>query len=270
MNASDLFCYDRTCLNHGKIVLDNVTAGYPHHVAVSGVSGTFAQGSLTAIVGPNGGGKSTLLKTIMGLLTPKSGRVLFEHAASDHGQSTGRKKKILHPLLAYLPQSSEIDKSFPISVRDVVIMGLWHHVGLFKSIGDHHQKLTYQALETVGMADYADRLIGELSGGQLQRVLFARMILQDAPIILLDEPFSGVDRDTTQVLLNLMAKWHSQGRTIIAVLHDGHIVKDHFPTTLLLSQKVEAWGLTDDVFRAAHQTLCDKPFDNITMAPKDQ
>lgn len=227
------------------IVLDNLTVSYRRHPAVHHVSGTFADGQATAIFGPNGAGKSTLLKAIMGALKPDSGRVLM------HGVS--RKD------MAYLPQQSEIDRSLPVSVIDLVSSGHWQRCGLFGKVGRKDDDASWNALVTVGLEDFATRPIAALSSGQFQRVLFARILVQDAPLILLDEPFNAMDAATTADLLALVARWKAEGRTVIAVLHDEQQVREHFSQTLLMAREVIAWGdsaqvLTADKLKHASET----------------
>ena len=220
------------------IRLSDLTLGYDRHPAVHHLSGAFAAGSLTAIVGPNGAGKSTLLKAIAGLKTPLSGRI--DRAGVDRRD------------LAYLPQQAEIDRSFPISVADCVAMGHWHKVGPFGRIGRAMRDEAARALDAVGLGGFGRRPIGSLSAGQFQRVLFARMLLQDARVILLDEPFAALDARTTADLLDVVGRWHGERRTVVAVLHDLDQVRGHFPQTLLLARDPIAWGTTADVLTDAH------------------
>lgn len=212
------------------IRLTDVTISYNRHPAVHHVSGSFRPGSLTAVAGPNGAGKSTLLKAVMGELPVSSGSI--ERAAP----YTGR--------LGYLPQASELNRSFPMSVSDAVLMGAWHRTGAFRRITPEIAQDARAALSAVGLDGFASRPIGSLSAGQFQRVLFARLLLQDARIILLDEPFNAIDARTTADLLAIVRRWHQDGRTVIAVLHDFEQVKAHFPETLLLARDVISWGPT--------------------------
>ena len=210
----------------------DVTFGYERHPAVHHLSGVLRAGSLTAVVGPNGAGKSTLLKGIVGLLRPLSGQI--------HGEG-------LTPAdIAYLPQQAEIDRSFPITVFDIVQVGHWHRVGPFRGIGGALAERALAALEAVGLGGFERRPIGSLSAGQFQRVLFARMLLQDARLILLDEPFTAIDARTTADLLRLVGRWHGERRTVVAVLHDFDQVRAHFPEALLLAREPVAWGPTGE------------------------
>lgn len=217
--------------------LHNVTVSYRGHPALHHVSGHFAQGSLTAVIGPNGAGKSTLLKTLAGLIQP-----------GQQGHIT-RAKGLR---VAYLPQHSELDRSFPLTVRDCVLMGLWEQTGAWGRATTPMLARVDAALDAVGLPGFETRPVGTLSSGQLQRSLFARLLVQDADIILLDEPFNAVDSKTTAGLLALVQQWHSQGRTVIAVLHDDAQVRAHFPQTLLLARECMAWGATAEVLTSAN------------------
>lgn len=214
------------------LALRNVTAGYGRKPAVENLSGAFAAGSLTAITGPNGAGKTTLLKSITGEI-PLSGGSIERHVAPDR--------------IACLPQIAEIDRRFPVTVADVVLPGLWRAIGAFGAARAEHRRRLAEALETVGLAGFEPRNIGTLSSGQFQRILFARLLLQDAEVILLDEPFAGVDERTTGELLALVGRWRDEGRTVVAVLHDLAQIREHFPQTLLLAREVVAWGPTGAV-----------------------
>ena len=222
-----------TAANGAGIALENVIVTYRRLPAVHHLSGTFESGSLTAIAGPNGAGKSTLLKTIAGLLAPSEGRV----------QRGGLKTTDI----AYLPQLPDIDRSFPISVAETVMLGAWKRVGAFGEVGDSERHRVSDALGCVNLLGYAGAPIAALSAGQWQRVLFARAIVQEAPVLLLDEPFAGLDEDTQDHLISLVHEWHTQGRTVIAVLHDTDFIRRHFPETLLLARELVAWGPTADV-----------------------
>jgi zinc/manganese transport system ATP-binding protein len=214
------------------ITLENVIVTYRRLPAVHHVSGTFAPGTLTAIAGPNGAGKSSLLKTIAGVLKPSEGRVLRGN---------------LKPTdIAYLPQLPEIDRSFPISVAETVMLGAWKRAGAFGEMGASEQHRVTEALACVNLTGYAKAPIAALSAGQWQRVLFARAIVQEAAVLLLDEPFAGLDEDTQSHLISLVHEWHDSGRTVIAVLHETDFIRKHFPQTLLIARELIAWGPTQD------------------------
>jgi zinc/manganese transport system ATP-binding protein len=146
--------------------------------------------------------------------------------------------------IAYLPQQAEIDRAFPITVADTVSLGLWNEIGVFGALTGPLRERTAAALAAVGLEGVTRRSVGALSAGQLQRVLFARLLLQDAPVILLDEPFAAIDERTTADLLVLIHRWHEERRTVIAVLHDIELVRRNFPMTLLLARELVDWGPT--------------------------
>jgi zinc/manganese transport system ATP-binding protein len=216
-----------------SIGLYDLTLGYDGHPAVHHLSGVFEAGSMTAVVGPNGSGKSTLLKGITGILHPLGGRI--ERGSLKTSQ------------LAYLPQQAEIDRSFPITVLDTVAFGLWHHIGMFGGIKKEQWRQARQALAAVGLDGFEDRPIGNLSAGQFQRVLFARLLLQDCPVILLDEPFTAIDARTTADLLDVIQRWHTENRMIIVVLHDLDQVRASFPKTLMIAREPIGWGDTLEI-----------------------
>ena len=211
----------------------DVTLGYDRHPAVHHLNGDVAPGSLLAVVGPNGAGKSTLFRGIVGMLKPLSGAISLGGAKARD--------------VAYLPQAADIDRSFPISVFDFVGMGLLRRTGLFGGIGAKERDQIERALQAVGLTGFEARTIGTLSGGQMQRMLFARLTLQDARVIVLDEPFNAIDAKTSSDLVQLVRHWHGEGRTVLAALHDFELVRTTFPDTLLLAREVVAWGKTAEV-----------------------
>jgi zinc/manganese transport system ATP-binding protein len=214
----------------------DVTLGYDRHPAVHHLNGEVIAGALLAIVGPNGAGKSTLFRGIVGILNPLAGTILT-------GDLDVRD-------IAYLPQTVDIDRSFPISVFDFVGTGLWRKVGVFGGIGKDARQKIERALMAVGLSGFENRAIGTLSGGQMQRMLFARVLLQDARLIVLDEPFNAVDAKTSADLRALVKRWHAERRTVLAALHDLDLVRANFPETLLLARGKVAWGATADVLTA--------------------
>ena len=214
------------------VTLDGLSVSYRGHPALHHISGRFARGSLTAVIGPNGSGKSTLLKSIAGLLPATAGRVAVS---------------VPRARIAYLPQLAEIDRGFPIDVRDCVLLGCWPSQGAWGGVQGAQLARVDAALHAVGLEGFERRPLSALSSGQLQRVLFARLLVQDAELILLDEPFSAMDGKTTSALLALVRQWHQQQRTVIAVLHDDGQVRRHFPQALLLARELVAWGPTAEV-----------------------
>lgn len=218
------------------VTFSDLTLGYASHAAVHHLSGEFAAGSLTAIIGANGSGKSTLLKGIAGILSPLSGKLAI---------APGKR-------VAFLAQRSEIDLHFPAQVRDLVSLGLWQRRGLFGRISTGDKAKVAAAIEAVGLTGFEDRDLDTLSGGQMQRALFARVIVQDADLILLDEPFNHVDAKTVADLLGLIRHWHGEGRTVVVVAHDLELVRAVFPQTLLLARRAIAWGPTAEVLTEAN------------------
>lgn len=216
----------------------NLTLGYERHPAVHHLDGEVRQGALLAVVGPNGAGKSTLFKGVTGAIRPLAGAI-------ERGGIDARD-------IAYLPQAAEIDRSFPINVYDVVAMGLWRRSGPFGGIGKRDRGAIEAAIAAVGLTGFENRSIGTLSGGQMQRMLFARVVLQDARVIALDEPFTALDAGTASDLLGLVRRWHGDGRTVLVALHDLELVKAHFPETLMLAREPVAWGPTAAVLTAAN------------------
>src|SRR3569833_598703 len=216
-----------------QLVFRDVTLGYDRHPAVHHLTGEVETGALLAVVGPNGAGKSTLFRGIVGLLKPLSGTIA----------TPGLDARAI----AYLPQIADIDRSFPISVIDFVSTGLWRATGIFGGINKAARERIAHAIAAVGLTGFENRGIGTLSGGQMQRLLFARVLLQDARVIVLDEPVNAMDAKTSADLLRLVAHWHAEGRTVLAALHDMDMVRTHFPQTLLLAREPVAWGATSDV-----------------------
>jgi zinc/manganese transport system ATP-binding protein len=238
-----------------QLYFHDVTLGYDRHPAVHHLNGEVAAGALLAIVGPNGAGKSTLFRGVVGLLKPLAGSIgLGDLDIKD---------------IAYLPQTVDIDRSFPISVYDFVGTGLWRSTGFFGGMGKGARDRIVQALAAVGLNGFENRAIGTLSGGQMQRMLFARVLLQDARLIVLDEPFNAIDARTSADLLALVRRWHAEKRTVLAALHDMDIVRANFPETLLLARGQVAWGATADVLTAENlleaRRMCEA-FDDSAAA----
>ena len=213
------------------IALDNLTLVYDRHPAVHHVTAAVEEGDLLAIVGPNGAGKSTLLNALAGLTPIEEGSI-----------------KGLNPNdVAYLPQQTQIDRSFPMTVAELVATGLWQQIGYHKSIDQQQHHDCEKAIAAVGLQGFENRMLDTLSGGQMQRVLFARVLLQDRPVILLDEPFNAIDRKTVEDLTEVITSWHKDRRTVVMVSHDLDYVRQHCPKTLLLARERIDFGNTDKV-----------------------
>lgn len=208
------------------ITFRDLTLGYNSHPAVHHLSGAVRRGSLTAVVGSNGSGKSTLMKGVVGMLKPMAGSVAVTPGTR----------------VAYLPQQSELDRTFPARVVDLVSLGLWPKRGLLGRHTAQDRKAVSEALMAVGLEGFEQRPIDTLSGGQLQRALFARVLVQDAELILLDEPFNAIDARTLTDLIALIKRWHGENRTVMVVVHDLDLVRTHFPEALLLARSPVAWG----------------------------
>jgi len=237
----------------------NVTLGYDRHPAVHHLSGDVGTGALLAVIGPNGAGKSTLLRGIAGILKPLSGAI--DLCGLDHRD------------IAYLPQIAEIDRSFPISEFDFVSTGLWRSTGLFGGLGLKARGRIIEAIAAVGLNGFENRPIGTLSGGQMQRLLFARVLLQDARLIVLDEPLNAIDAKTSKDLMALIAHWHGEGRTVLVALHDLDLVRANFPDTLLLARGPVAWGPTREALTAENlmvaMRMCEAFDDHATACAGD-
>ncbi|WP_034988846.1 ABC transporter ATP-binding protein [Bartonella senegalensis] len=210
---------------------DDATLGYGNRIAIKKISAQLATGSLVAIMGDNGAGKSTLLKAIAGLIKPLKGTII----------------KPKRSRIAYLAQQCNTDRTFPIDVRALVKTGLWPFCGLWKNQRLYSCKIQ-KALEMVGLIAVANHSLDTLSSGQLQRALFARIIIQDADIILLDEPFNGVDRKTQKDLLALIAHWQKQGKTVLTALHDPLTVQEYFPQMIHINKQNAFYGKTTQFF----------------------
>ncbi len=217
------------------IELDNLVAGYEGAAITPALSGVIHKGSMTAIVGLNGCGKSTLLKTLAGFIPPVSGVVRWSPT---------------RPTIGWLAQRHALESQFPLTVLDVVSQGAWPRISLLRGLRNDVRRRIQAALARVGLTEMAKTPIEALSGGQFQRMLFARVLVQRAPLVMLDEPFTGIDENTTHDLMGVIQEMHQQGQTVLAVLHDSQRVADYFPETLLLAPQNACWGPTHEVLPA--------------------
>ncbi|RWR10260.1 zinc ABC transporter ATP-binding protein AztA [Paenirhodobacter populi] len=230
------------------ISFKDLTLAYDRQPAVHHLTGHIARGALLALVGPNGAGKTTLMRAIAGDFPAAEGEL-----------------KVDTKRIAWLPQQADVDRQFPIDVRAFVAMGLWARIGAFRDLGRKGRARVDEALAAVGLSGFGARPISALSGGQMQRVLFARLMLQDAELCLLDEPFAAVDARTTEDLMALLHQWRAEGRTVIAVLHDMDLVRRHFPEALLIAREKIAQGPTAEVLSEANLARA-----RLALAPDDR
>ena len=213
------------------IEIRNLTVAYGENIALENFNLDIEAGSLMALVGPNGAGKSTLIKTILKFLKQITGEI-----------------KINGKTLAYVPQRNSVDWDFPTTLFDVVEMGCYGRVGLFKRVSKEEKQKVLKAIEQVGMLDFKDRQISELSGGQQQRAFIARALVQEADIYLMDEPFQGVDSTTEKSIVDILKKLKSEGKTLIVVHHDLQTVPTYFETVTFINKSVIASGKVKEVF----------------------
>lgn len=211
----------------------NLALGYSELTLFRGLSMDVEHGSTLAVLGANGTGKSTFIKMLLGLIDPLSGKLNWPG---------GPPKEI-----GYLAQMTEFDRRFPLRVRDLVAMGAWKGFGLGGRLDRKTNVEVASALDAAGVLDIADQSLHTLSGGQLQRALFARVIMQDAPLILLDEPFAAVDQTTEAHLLALIDRWRDEGRAVVLVVHDLSSVLDHCDNALLLGNGEACHGSVDAI-----------------------
>jgi manganese/zinc/iron transport system ATP- binding protein len=225
-------------MSANAITVNELTVAYDGVTAIKDVYFAVRAEELTAIVGPNGAGKSTLIKALLGLIPTRTGTI------SCFGTSPKQYRKDI----SYVPQRAQIDWEFPANVFDVVAMGLYGELGLLRRFSSAHKDRVHSALTDVDMADFATRQISQLSGGQQQRVFLARSIVQDSELILLDEPFGGIDAKSEVVIVDILRRQTQNGKSIVAVHHDLSTVKDYFDDVILLNKTVTAFGPVDDVF----------------------
>lgn len=220
------------------VEVEDMTVAYDVKPVLWDIDLDIPKGVLMAIVGPNGAGKSTLIKAMLDLIKPVSGKVLFN----------GESYKSQRRYIGYVPQSESVDWDFPASVLDVVMMGTYGELGLFKRPGDEQKKRSIEALEKVGMEDFASRQISELSGGQQQRIFLARALVQESDIYFMDEPFKGVDAKTEVAIIELLKELKNQGKTLIVVHHDLQTVEEYFDWVVLLNTQLIAAGPVKTTF----------------------
>ncbi|MDP7005277.1 MAG: ABC transporter ATP-binding protein [Phycisphaerales bacterium] len=223
---------------YSPVSIHDLTVAYSRKPVLWDVDLDIPEGKLVAIVGPNGAGKSTLIKSVMDLIPKASGKVMI------YGKSFKKQRK----LVAYVPQKESVDWDFPIDAIGVVAMGCYSRIGWCVPVRQREYKKAMDALERVGMADYARRQISQLSGGQQQRVFLARALAQDSKIYFMDEPFASVDAATEKAIVKVLEDLRSAGKTVIVVHHDLQTVREYFEHVILLNMRVVAHGSVSDVF----------------------
>ncbi|MGX7013490.1 metal ABC transporter ATP-binding protein [Vagococcus silagei] len=228
-------------MNH-TIEIEQLSVAYQDKIALQNISLNLTSGSITGIIGPNGAGKSTLIKSIVGLIKKESGVVKVD----------GKPLDDFRKRIAYVEQRSAIDLTFPIRVSEVVLLGTYPKLGLFKRPGKKEKQKVQECLAKVQMTEFADRQIGNLSGGQLQRVFIARALAQDAEIIFLDEPFVGIDMVSEKLIVDLLKELKEAGKMIVIVHHDLHRTREYFDDLVILNKHLVAAGPVEDVFRTKY------------------
>jgi manganese/zinc/iron transport system ATP- binding protein len=227
-------------LEHSPLVVRGMTVSYGQKPAVFSVDMTVQAGAMTAIIGPNGVGKSTLLKAALGIVKPLSGQV----------QVFGRSLETQRARISYVPQRASVDWDFPTRVIDVVLMGLYRELGLLGRVRARHMQRAEDCLDRVGMREFGNRQIGQLSGGQQQRVFLARALAQGADLYLLDEPFAGVDAATEKAIIGVLKSLREAGKTVVVVHHDLSTVAEYFDNVFLINTRKVAEGTVAEAFTA--------------------
>lgn len=220
------------------LTVKNLTVAYDDTPVFSDVAVNFNAGKITGIIGPNGAGKSTLIKAILNLIKARQGSVDYN----------GQSMKSVQKKIAYVEQRKDLDLTFPIDVLDVVLTGTYGKLGLFKSPGKAEKQDSLDALEQVSLSDFKKRQIGNLSGGQLQRVFVARAIVQQAEIIILDEPFVGIDLQSETAIMQILKQWRDENKTIIVIHHDLNKVTKYFDDLVVLNHGIVDYGPAQEVY----------------------
>jgi len=234
-------------MNNISISVEQVTVAYNGKVALSGADLQLKAGSISGLVGMNGSGKSTLFKAIMGFVKPVTGRVLVQGLSLRHAQKQN--------LIAYVPQSEEVDWNFPVNVWDVVMMGRYGYMNFLRMPRQIDRQIVQESLERVQMWDLRNRQIGELSGGQKKRAFLARALAQQGNILLLDEPFTGVDIKTEKTMIDLLLELRDIGHTILISTHDLASIKTFCDQLVLINRTILAYGKTSDLFTEENLSL---------------
>jgi manganese transport system ATP-binding protein len=247
------------------ITVDNISVTYSNaRLALYNASCYVQPGTITGLVGPNGGGKSTLFKAIMGFLSPSQGRVHLD------GLSVAKAQK--QQLMAYVPQSDDVDWNFPISVFEVVMMGRYGHMNRLRIPSREDRRIVMESLERVGMSEFRQVQIGELSGGQKKRAFLARSLAQRSQVILLDEPFTGVDVKTEKRIVNLLLQLRDEGHTVLVSTHDLASISTFCDRVILINQTILAAGTTAETFTPENlsMTFGGLPLSSLRSDPADR
>jgi manganese/zinc/iron transport system ATP- binding protein len=256
---------DQTAPEEAPLWVNDLTVAYHRKPVLWDVDLTLPEGRLIAVVGPNGAGKSTFIKAALGLVPRASGMVTI------YGEPYESQRQ----LVGYVPQRESVDWDFPVNALDVVAMGRYRHIGWLRPVGQAHRQIALEALEKVGMANYAKRQISQLSGGQQQRVFLARALVQDAQLYFMDEPFAGVDVATERAIIALLKELKSAGKTCVVVHHDLQTVPTYFDHVVLLNMRLVAAGPVDQVFNednlkktyGGRLTLLSKALEEVAKGP---
>lgn len=233
-------------MNRAIVEIEDFSIAYLEKPVVFDVDLNFVENSVTAIIGPNGAGKSTLIKGILGLIKPLSGEV----------KVFGGKIENSLKRIAYIPQTETVNWDFPVTVKDVVLMGRYVHTGLFKRPSESDKRKALEAIEEMGIMEFCDRQISELSGGQKQRVFFARAICQDADLYFMDEPLKGLDVKTERVIMSKFKEFKDNGKTLIVVHHDLSTIKENFDHIVMINKRIISDGPTKAIFNTKNLELC--------------
>ncbi len=256
---------DTTAPEEAPLWVNDLTVAYHRKPVLWDVDLTLPEGRLIAVVGPNGAGKSTFIKAVLGLVPRASGAVTIY----------GEPYEAQRHLVGYVPQRESVDWDFPVNALDVVAMGLYRQIGWLRPVMRSHRRIAMEALEKVGMANFAHRQISHLSGGQQQRVFLARALVQDAQLYFMDEPFAGVDVATERAIIALLKELKAAGKTCIVVHHDLQTVPTYFDHVVLLNMRLVAAGPVDSVFNeenlkktyGGRLTLLSQALDEVAKGP---